>query len=210
MPYLSESELILPRCDDTGNPTGDNNWHTLPGINGPHSLRGMMGDDSQAQFFYWLGWHTKGRAVELGSWEGYSACLFALGMKHGPWGGKLFCVDNYAAGYMGQDALPAFWKNVDAMGVRDHIELKQMSCEDTSASSWLPKIEWCYQDASHVRREILINWDIYFPSIKKGGLWVIHDTHQEDPPVVMREKEQEGLISPVVTNRPDFQVWIKK
>lgn len=111
---------------------------------------------------------------------------------------------------MGQDAENTFRENIKAFGVGDYVTLKVGMCEDESMISWLDEpLQWVFQDASHVRREVEINLNIYYPRLKPGGLIVIHDTNQADPPAVMREWQKSKGIVPVIVGRPDFEVWMK-
>jgi predicted O-methyltransferase YrrM len=208
--YLSHDELVLPRVDASGAPTPDNFWHTLRSDDGPRSINGFMGDDWQKHFFYTLGYHTRGTAVELGAFLGLSSVLFALGMKHSPWQqGKLICVDWFQDGYLGvQNMRQRFEENIKAFGVESYITAVQGSCEDPKVIK-PTALEWLYLDASHYRKELRVNMEIFGPMVKPGGLYIWHDTHMEEVLLHIEEVKAEQGIVPVIVNRPDFQVWMK-
>lgn len=211
MPYLSESELVLPRIDFHGNPTPDNFFHTLPDKNGnPRTINGFMGDDWMKPFLYQLGWNTRGFGIELGSFVGLSTCLIAMGMRDSAWQeGKMICVDWWKDGYLGMtDMLQKFKDNISAFGVEKYINLYQGSCEDPKLVPPV-KAEWLWLDASHYRAELRVNIDIYYPMVKPKGLILWHDTHMEEVLLHIEEVKSQFGITPVITNRPDFQVWRK-
>lgn len=213
MPYLTKDQLLLPRKDGFGNPTTEPDWHTLPTPDGGEAqIFGYMGDDDQAYWHYTLGFFTKGIGLELGAFYGYSSILAGLGMRHSPWGGKLISIDWFAMNSVqylkGDNTLERFNENLKTFGVEDYVTGVQGSCEDPDVIPFT-EVEWVFQDASHCEKEILINWDIFYPMLKPGGLWVIHDTNQPDPPRVMRQKQEECGIVPVITDRKEFEVWMK-
>ena len=82
------------------------------------------------------------------------------------------------------------------------------SCEDPKVIP-ATKLEWLYLDASHYRKELRINMEIFGTMVKPGGLFIWHDTHMEEVLLHIDEVREEQGITPVVTNRPDFQVWMK-
>ena len=213
MPFLTTPQLILPRKDDNGNPTQDNIWHTLPSVNGPRSVKGFMGDDDwQASWFYSLGYFTHGTAVELGSFNGLSSVLFGMGMRDSPWqDGKLICIDWFKDGFSPNhegDIWQKFHDNINAFGVQHHVTAVQGSCEDPNVIPFTP-LEWLYMDASHFIKELRVNMEIFGPMVKPGGLFLWHDTHMPEVLEHIAEcKERDGIV-PVITDRPDFQCWMK-
>jgi len=211
--YLFHQDLLLPRLDSTGSPTNDNHWHTMPTLNGSRSVQGFMGDDDfQGQFFYNLGYFTRGIAVELGSFHGLSAVLFGLGMRDSPWQeGQLICVDWFGDGFTpdGDDnLLGRFADNINAFNVQHHITAIKGSCEDPKLVKE-KGLEWVYFDASHFAKELRVNLEIYYPKIKDGGLLLFHDTHMPEVVLCIEEYKESHGLKPVITNRPDFQVWQK-
>lgn len=210
MPFFTEHELILPRVDLSGQPTGDNFFHTLPSPDGPKTIQGYLGDDDQKSFFYSLGWFTRGTALELGSFYGLSSALFALGMKHSPWQqGKLICLDWFGSvPYLaGDNTVERFMTNMKTFGVDQYVTPVQGSCEDPKALK-KQELEWVYFDASHEFKEVAINIDIYVPWVKPGGLLIFHDSNQQGVKDSILKVQQEYGAYPAVV-RPDYEAWVK-
>lgn len=210
MPFFTEHELVLPRKDFAGIPTSDNFFHTLPSPDGPKTIQGYMGDTDQYSFFYSLGWFTRGTGLELGSFYGLSAVLFALGMKHSPWQqGKLICLDWFGSiQYLaGDNTVERFTSNMKAFGVEDYVTPIQGSCEEEGV---IPKqeLEWVYFDASHEFKELNVNIDIYAPWVKPGGLLIFHDSNQIGVKQAIIKVQQEYGAKPAVV-RPDYEAWVK-
>jgi len=209
MPFFTEHELVLPRADASGKPTDDNFFHSLPCPGGFRVVNGYMGDDDQKSFFYQLGWNTRGTALELGSFQGLSAVLFGLGMKHSPWQqGKLLCLDWFGDDpYLGHgNLLDKFTDNIKAFELEPYVTPIRGSCEEKGVIPEQP-LEWIYFDASHCLKELRINMEIYGDWVKPGGFFIWHDTNQTDPPLAIEEARQKYGITPVVV-RPDFQAWV--
>lgn len=208
MPFFTEHELILPRKDFDGNPTGDNFYHTLPSPDGPKTIQGYMGDDDQKSFFYSLGWFTRGTALELGSFYGLSSVLFALGMKHSPWqSAKLICLDWFGSvQYLaGENTVEKFMSNMKMFGVDQYVQPVKGSCEDPNAIT-KQELEWVYFDASHEFAELKVNIDIYAPWIKPGGLMIFHDSNQSGVQQALKKVKDEYGAFPAVV-RPDYEAW---
>lgn len=209
MPYLSSEELVLPRKDLTGNPTSDNFFHTLPSQSGPRSIQGFLGDDYQKHVFYQIGWWCRGTGVELGSFYGLSTVLFGLGMKDSPWQqGKIIAIDWWGDDpYLGNpDLWGTFSRNIETFGVKQYIQPVRGSCEDPNVIPFTP-LEFLYMDASHCIAELRVNWKIFAPMLKPGSLAIWHDTHHAEVREHIEECRQQDKIEPVITNRPDFQIW---
>lgn len=210
MPFLSQDELFLPRRDLAGNPTEDNFFHTLPlPDGGQRTVEGFMGDDHwQGHFMYQLGWNTRGIGIELGSFKGLSTIYLAMGMRDSPWQeGSLMAVDWFKDGYLGvTNMLQTFKDNLTAFGVEKYVTPYQGSCEEKGITPTV-EAEWCFFDASHYRKEMHVNMEIYGSMVKPGGLYLIHDTHMEEVLLFIEEVKQQQAITPVITDRPDFQVW---
>lgn len=212
MPFLTAPQLILPRVDDIGEPTNDNVWHALPSLRGPRTVKGFMGDDWMKSFFYSLGYFTRGTAVELGSFNGLSSVLFGMGMRDSPWQqGKLLCIDWFKDGWSPDhegDILEKFRGHAEAFGVQDYITPVQGSCEDPDIIK-KQNLEWVYFDASHFANELRVNINQFYPMVKSGGLLLFHDTHMPEVVQCIQESKAELGITPVITDRPDFQCWMK-
>ncbi len=212
MPFLTESQIVLPRMNPEGHPTDDNIYHSLPSICGSRTVQGFMGDDWMKSFFYALGYFTRGTAVELGSFNGLSSVLFGMGMRDSPWqAGHLLCIDWFKDGFSPDhdgDILEKFNANVQAFGVQHHVTPIQGSCEDPNLVK-NTELEWVYFDASHFAKELRVNIDLYYPMVKPGGLLLFHDTHMPEVVQCIEECQKDRGIVPVITDRPDFQCWMK-
>lgn len=211
MSYKTPEELFCPRVDLDGKPTEDVFYHTLMSPSGPRTVCGFMGDERwQGHWFYQLGYWTKGVGIELGSFMGLSTVLFGMGMRDSPFQkGRIICVDWFKDGYLGvKNMLQGFKDNISAFGIEKYVTHYQGSCEEPDL---VPPVEaeWLYLDASHYRAELRINMEIYGKMVKPGGLYIWHDTHMEEVLLHIEEVRKEQGITPVVTNRPDFQVWMK-
>lgn len=216
MPYLTKSQLILPRKDGSGNPTQDPDWHTLPAENGEKQIFGYMGDDDEAYWHYNLGFFTRGVGLELGAFYGYSSALVGLGMKHSPWQeGRLISVDWFASKELcpiqylaGDNTLERFKQNMRDIGVSEYVTGVQGSCEDPNVIPFT-ELEWVFFDASHALKELRINMDIFGPMVKPGGLYIWHDvSHPEVREHIEECREAQNLV-PAVTGWRDMECWMK-
>lgn len=210
MPYLKKEELILPRKDGEGVPTTDPDWHTLPTENGPRQIFGYMGCDDESYFHYTLGFFTRGTALELGSFYGYSAILAAMGMKHSGLGGKLLAIDWFASvPYLaGDNTLEKFNQNMKDFGVSDYVTGIQGSCEDPNVIPFT-ELEWVFFDASHCLKELRVNMEIFGPMVKPGGLYLWHDVSHHEVREHIEECVKEQNLTPVVTGWRDMECWRK-
>lgn len=205
MNFLSHDELIgKERRTNQGVPTSDIGW--VPVASYP--VYGYMSSEPQKEFFYWLGYHTRGNAVELGTCRGLSAVLAGLGMKHSPWPAKLWCVDTFEPFCDSKTStLPEFLDNRSKHGLDDVIE-PLIGSSAAMATSVSGPIEWLYVDAAHTCEAVVEDCLLYAPKVKADGLVVFHDVDQSAVRAGIEAVSAQLPIKHVFT-RDDFEVWIK-
>lgn len=201
---MTFNQLILPSVDDKGLPTSDIGWTTLRTDTGWRSVYGYMGCCFQKEFLYNLGFHTKGHALEIGSFQGLSAVLIGLGMKHG-FKGHLTCVDPWEdfAGHV--NTFESFQSNIEGFDLQRWVTPERFRSQDYEP---FKSLEWVYIDGDHTTGGTLLDCSIYIPKVKPNGLVIFHDSDQ--PAVRTAIREAVATYELVhLTGGIDWEVYLK-
>lgn len=114
-------------------------------------------------------------AVEVGTWLGASAIHTAQLLKE--WGGRLWCIDPWQAGWMEgdptvesleQDSFNRFCSNVWHSGVQDVITPLRGTSLNFSNLFQYDEVEWCYVDGSHNYEDVKQDLQIWWPRMRPG------------------------------------------
>lgn len=130
--------------------------------------------------------------VEIGSFKGKSTACLALGCVGS--NKKVFAIDtfkgnttdfyNFKSGKLyTKGFLSVFKRNLDSLGLLKYVCIKKGLSSDVGRK-WVGSIDLLFIDGSHVYRDVLRDFSIFFPFLKKGGLIMFHDTIPEFPGVV--------------------------
>jgi predicted O-methyltransferase YrrM len=107
--------------------------------------------------------------VELGTYCGASAIAIARMIR--PWGGRLTCVDTWAAGPT--PGYPSMMMEcVDNMikaGIMASVSLVPATTVDV-ALHWVGGVDFLYVDAGHYYEEVLADLEAWWPKLEVGGL----------------------------------------
>lgn len=155
------------------------------------------------------------RVIEVGSWVGESACLFASVAK------KVFCVDHFQGDQWtktnGEDVLALFRQNIKYEGC-NNVNILVM--DSISAASIFPNgfADLIYIDAGHTYDSVLSDIIAWSPKVRPGGIICGHDCEDRSfNPAFIHEDfvdgKHHGVIKAVFEAFPDAsienQIWIK-
>ena len=115
---------------------------------------------------------TQALLVEVGSWKGEAACMFAARAR------QVVCVDSWRHGlakecpYGWDDVIAEFMRNTQCL---DNVAYWRRDSVD--AASWFPldSIDVVYIDASHIYKNVKQDIHAWFPKVKRGGIIAGHD-----------------------------------
>ncbi|MFO0999125.1 MAG: class I SAM-dependent methyltransferase [Planctomycetaceae bacterium] len=119
------------------------------------------------------------RALEIGSWEGRSACWFCEHILTGEHA-TLDCVDPWT-GFVEQEA--RFDRNTKkyAERVRKHKAGSFRWCTEKNLESSGGKYDFIYIDGSHEAQDLLNDLVLCWPLLRSGGIMICDDYDHIDP-----------------------------
>ncbi|MGE3820723.1 MAG: class I SAM-dependent methyltransferase, partial [Isosphaeraceae bacterium] len=180
--------------------------------------------EPQQALLFWLGAFLPGdgRLVEVGSFQGGSACFLAAGLKRRGHG-RLTCIDPFlgAPPWLGagphQHTLKIFRKTIDSSGVADWVE-PRVGDSAAIAAVWPGQlVDAVFIDGDHSFEGALKDFEAWLPKVKPGGMILLDNTI--DCPGVTRLDEMVrtldsvkflGSLGPsglVAYVRTDFPAW---
>lgn len=119
------------------------------------------------------------RCVELGTWRGASAIAQARVLRQ--WGGRLTCVDTFAAGPDGEPRMLDEWqRNIAAAGVKDAVDVIVGRTVEVAALWAGGPIDYLYVDADHTFESVTADLVAWWPHVRLGGV-VAGDDYQNPP-----------------------------
>jgi predicted O-methyltransferase YrrM len=136
------------------------------------------------------GWLSKGQAlaldagardlpkdaaiVEIGSHRGRSTVVLA---RAKPAPARLLAVDPWGDPRWGggEDALPDFYRNLEAAGVHDQVQVFRGTSEEAAGAWDGDAIGLLWVDGAHDRGSVLIDLDRWEPFVVEGGRVYVHD-----------------------------------
>jgi predicted O-methyltransferase YrrM len=117
----------------------------------------------------------RGVIVEIGSFQGLSTILLALGSRTGS-GGRVYAVDPHLRGTRDR-----FRGNIARAGFEDLVQPVFARSTD-AAHGFSEPIELLFVDGSHKREDVEADLACWLPKLVDGGTLVLHDTVSERGP----------------------------
>lgn len=123
--------------------------------------------------------------LEIGPYKGYSTCALAYGcvdtLKH------LWTIDTFQGNSLntnlqdGRDYFAEFWHNVTARGLED-VVTPLIGRSEKYYALWRHDLDLLFVDGSHDLSIVRADLAAFFPSLKRGGVLLMHDVYAEDVP----------------------------
>lgn len=128
--------------------------------------------------------HLKGgkyiSALEVGSWEGMSACWTLQNILTGE-GSTLTCIDTFQGnpenGKLGyENSVRAnFLSNISAIGCADKVTLIETPSQQSLKFLHEKSFDFIYIDGSHVTTDVLTDLVLSWRLLKNGGIMILDD-----------------------------------
>ncbi|KAK9810321.1 hypothetical protein WJX72_008612 [[Myrmecia] bisecta] len=154
----------------------------------------------------WLGTEKDLRALEVGTWEGRSACWLLQHVCRSP-GSKLVCIDNWAgaqqygaagkiygldssiqSGHAVEERFDSNVQVLQAEGRVDKMKMESMKALATLIIAEGDPFHVVYIDCSHNPKDLIADAVMSWPLVRAGGLLIFDDYAWED--VVTLEEGQ--------------------
>jgi predicted O-methyltransferase YrrM len=122
-----------------------------------------------------------GKFVEIGTWLGQSAAYMAVEIANSKKNIDFYCVDTWSGSEEHQqdqrvkeDKLyQTFLSNISP--VSEHIIPIRMSSEQASRHFKDESLDFVFIDANHEYEEVKKDIEVWYPKVKKGGIFAGHD-----------------------------------
>lgn len=135
--------------------------------------------------------------VEIGSYAGESSTLFANNVK------KLYCVDTWS-----DEHLPQFEEGQNTSAEIEsifrertsyivNIHILKMTSEEASKKFEDESIDFVYLDGGHTTLDITSDSSVWYPKLKKGGIFSGHDYNSFTVSQVVNEFCRKHNKSPI-------------
>ncbi len=111
-------------------------------------------------------------ALEIGSYIGASSLMIAKGLNNSS---RLFCVDTWQNDAMTEgnwDSYQVFQENTRSVSTK--ISALRMTSE-LAAEVCLNQLDFLFIDGDHSYEGVKMDFDIWFPKLKSGGIIAMHD-----------------------------------
>lgn len=137
--------------------------------------------------------HRVSNVLEIGSWEGRSACWFLDAFPEA----RITCVDTFAgsAEHVGLDVggiKQRFLKNTASFG--DRVTIREGESSKMLYGLDPESFDVIYVDASHTEQDTLIDLVLAFGLLKKGGILLVDDYSQPAFPGVRAAVDKFALV----------------
>ena len=143
--------------------------------------------DPQPIFLYECGLQSNIGIIEIGSFQGLSACYFCQGIRDSGKNTTLYSIDPHLGNpeHRRNDpnfksSLTSFQNNINRYGYNDLVEII-VDCSWNVASS-LPD-EMCdvlFIDGLHEYEAVKKDFEMYLPKVTSGGIIIIHDARTDN------------------------------
>lgn len=161
----------------------------------------------------------RGLAVEVGTHRGEFAAQL---LEH--WGGKLYCVDSWEAGYDPDDPASQGDREADYEACRELLAHRAVLIRQTSARATSRfengALDFVYVDACHQYESVCQDLRLWWPKLKPGGLLAGHDFicpgeagggwGRMVQPAVIEFAEQEGTSIHLVPEDGPWSYYLEK
>lgn len=133
--------------------------------------------------------------VEIGSARGWSTCLIALALRENG-RGRLHAIDPHTNNDWSDrhsvNSRDALESNLDRVGVRDFVEVRQQYSTD-AAKGWTAPIDLLFIDGDHSYEGVRRDWDLFSPFVSPFGIVLFHDTLWDLQPDAERGRGNIGV-----------------
>jgi len=144
----------------------------------------------QEKTLYTLAAHLSPNSVivEIGSFKGRSTACMALGSLNST---KIFAIDTFAGNkrdftegvqFEGGNFYQTFENNMRKLGVFKKIS-PIIGLSSKIGLKWKTPIDMLFVDGSHIYEDVKMDFQLFFPWVKPGGLIVFHDVSPDFPGV---------------------------
>jgi predicted O-methyltransferase YrrM len=121
--------------------------------------------------------------VEIGVFEGASACVFKKNMSTF---GHLYLIDPFISDSMNENLKARKWMahlNVACTFSKASPKIKWIETKSTEIPEYIfyflkmiDPIDFLFLDGDHTEKGVFKDWEFYSPLVKKGGLVALHDS----------------------------------
>ncbi len=130
--------------------------------------------------------------VEIGSFKGKSTACFAVGCIFS--NKTIFSIDTFRGNeedfYNFKSGKPytkgflhVFKRNLSSLGLLKHVRVTKGLSQDVG-KKWNKDIDILFIDGSHIYKDVLTDFNLFYPHVKRGGLIMFHDVVPEFPGVL--------------------------
>lgn len=158
------------------------------------SIPGMI-TPASGKFLYSLCYmqELKGDVVEIGSWQGRSTTFLATAVKQSQ-NGQFFAIDHFG-GNVGKEEFYAvdgslqnlkdnFERNIGKFGLKETVNLLDMSNEQASDKFHDKTIRFLFIDGDHTKAGVEKDIELFFPRLVPGSIVVFDDYFEGFPGLI--------------------------
>jgi predicted O-methyltransferase YrrM len=157
-----------------------------------NSIEGWL-SISEAYFLYDAALHAKeGIIVEIGSWKGKSTSCLAMGSLDGN-KIKIYAVDPFTGLLEHTEIFTRyvntfyeFKENMEKYDFTDVVKAYIMKSKHAAKMINEP-VDFIFIDGSHNYEDVKLDFQLWFPKLKKGGCMALHDSNWSGPNAVIDE-----------------------
>lgn len=125
------------------------------------------------------------RFVEVGSWKGKSSAFMCVEIANSGKDIEFFCVDTWAGSIEHQnfkDLDKLYFTFLDNMRPLESLYFPlKLSSKEAYKKFKDESLDFVFIDASHEYEDVLEDLKIWFPKVKKGGVFAGHDCYPNNP-----------------------------
>lgn len=142
-----------------------------------------------------------GVIVEIGSFKGKSTACLALASNDST---KVYAIDTFEGNskdfsegvqFLGGNFYADFLRNIKTTGKAKKVHTVN-GLSSKIGEKWNKKIDFLFIDGSHIYEDVKLDFDLFYPWVKEGGIIAFHDVHPNFPGVSRVWKEsKEKLIA---------------
>ena len=147
---------------------------------------------------------TGGNIVEIGSWKGRSTVWMGRGVKKNA-KAHIFAIDPHTGSpehnLASQDVytFTEFKTNIQKMNVADVIT-PILASSDEAAKDFDKPVDLLFIDGAHEYKSVKLDFDVWFPKLKIGGMIAFHDSVGDGWPGVKQLVREEIYTTDRFTN----------
>lgn len=134
--------------------------------------------------------------VEIGSYDGQSACWLGTGSDRGN-RAHVFCIDPWSGGWAGippmDEVMAGFLRRIREHGLEDIITPLRARSTDV-AQIWLQPIGLLFVDGDHHYRGVSADLEGWMPHLAEDGVVAMHDADRRGVARVIEERGWAGQM----------------